>query len=123
MPLFPLSAPTLPRRLVAVAVAVAVANYELVSDLSTLGIFGSLLPWTSTPHPPTSDSPSELGLVLDMGGGDGGNHQRKDGNAVLGASSNPSMHRGSPRTMDVDRQPSAEAIQPRHVLCQVVPVS
>ncbi|KAK7449934.1 hypothetical protein Landi51_05651 [Colletotrichum acutatum] len=51
---------------------------------------------------------------------DGG--RRKYGIAVLGASSNPSMHRGSSRIAVEDRQPNAEAIQPRRVLQRVVTV-
>ncbi|KAK1689645.1 hypothetical protein BDP55DRAFT_413116 [Colletotrichum godetiae] len=48
--------------------------------------------------------------------------RRKNGIAVLGASSNPSMHRGSSRIAVGDRQPNAEAIQPRRVLQRVVAV-
>ncbi|KXH25991.1 hypothetical protein CNYM01_01832 [Colletotrichum nymphaeae SA-01] len=48
--------------------------------------------------------------------------RRKNGIAVLGASSNPSMHRGSSRIALEDRQPNAEAIQPRRVLQRVVTV-
>ncbi|KAI3550483.1 hypothetical protein CSPX01_01533, partial [Colletotrichum filicis] len=48
--------------------------------------------------------------------------RRKDGIAVLGASSNPSMHRGSSRIALEDRQPNAEAIQPRRVVQRVVTV-
>ncbi|GKT40548.1 uncharacterized protein ColSpa_00729 [Colletotrichum spaethianum] len=58
-----------------------------------------------------------------MGGGSGGSgHRRKDGIAVLGASRNPSMHRGSSRVMDVDLQPNAEAIQSRCLRYQIVAI-